>query len=113
MNKKIQEMWDSAHEIPQGEYVPDGTVLVQLDPEEYELTHYVTHVSEYWQGSPESAPVRSVDPLPDMIDTSPLTVHSDDGYIVLVDTYGTRCYDLTKSQAANLARKITEAIDGN
>ena len=114
---KLQEMWDSAHEIPQGVYVPANTVLVQLDPMgpfgEAELTHYVTHVSEYWQGSPESAPVRSVDPLPDPDDTGTLTVHYDDGAIVLVDTDDGGCYDLTKSQAANLVRKITEAIDGH
>lgn len=111
MNKKLQEMWDSAHEIPHGEYVPDGTVLVQLDPEEYELTHYVTHVSEYWQGSPESAPVRSVDPLPDMNDTGSLTVFPSARNTVHFDTDDGGCYDLSMTQAANLARKITEAVD--
>ena len=113
MNKKLQEMWDSAHEIPQGVYVPANTVLVQLDPEECELNFYEAEVSEYWKGSSRHAPVRSVEPLPDPNDTGDLTIHSDDGFIVLVDTYGIRCYDLTKSQAANLARKITEAIDGH
>ena len=115
MNKKLQEMWDSAHEIPQGTYVPEDTVLVQLDPrgpfEEAVLTHYVTPASGYWMGSSVYKQVRSVEPLPDHTDTGTLTVEHADGCIVLVDTYDDRCYDLTKSQARNLVRKITEAID--
>lgn len=117
MNKKLQEMWDSAHEIPQGAYVPENTVLIQLDhtgpSEEAELTYYVTPVSDYWKGSPVRAPVRSVEPLPDHTDTGVLTVRTYEGVISLVDTYEDWCYDLTKSQARNLARKLTEAIDGN
>ena len=117
MNKKLQEMWDAAHEIPQGAYVPEGTVLVQLDPrgpfEEAVLTHYVTPASGYWMGSSVYKQVRSVEPLPDPDNTGLLTVHSDEGSISLVDTYEDWCYDLTKSQARNLARKLTEAIDGD
>lgn len=111
MNKKLQEMWDSAHEIPQGVYVPANTVLVQLDPEEYELNFYEAEVSEYWKGSSRHAPVRSVDPLPDPNDTGSLTVFPGARNSVHFDTDDGGCYDLTKSQAANLARKITEAID--
>ena len=115
MNKKLQEMWDSAYEIPKGSYVPEGTVLVQLDPMgpfgDAELTHYVNHVSEYWQGYPPNAPVRSVDPIPDSNDTGTLTVHYDDGAVVLVGTYDGRYYGLSIDQARNLARKLTEALD--
>lgn len=117
MNKKLQEMWDSAHGIPLRGFVPEGTVLVQLDPTgpsgEPELNYYMAHVSEYWQGSPASAPVRSVEFIEDPADTGTFTVHSDDGVIVLVDTYDDRCYDLSKNQARNLVRIITEAIDGH
>ena len=113
MHKKIQEMWDAAHEIPKGSYIPRDTVLVQLDSENDEISYYMTNSSDYWRGAPKHVPVRSLDPLPDMNDTGTLTVHSSAGYIVLVDTYDDRCYDLTKNQARNLARKLTEAIDGN
>lgn len=113
MHKKIQEMWDAAHEIPKGAYIPGDTVLVQLDIENDEISYYMTHSSDYWRGSPKHAPVRSVDPLPDPNDTDTLTVHSSAGYIVLVDTYDDRCYDLSKNQARNLVRIITEAIDGH
>ena len=117
MNKKLQEMGDSAHEIPKGAYVPEGTVLVQLDPMgpfgEAELVHYVTHDSEYWQGSPQDGPVRSVDPLPDMNDTGAVTVYPSTGDTVHFDTDDGGCYDLTRDQARNLARKITEATDGD
>lgn len=116
MNKKLQEMWDSAHEIPEGAYITEGTVLVQLERgslSDYELNYYEAEASAPWQGSPARNPVRSVDPLPDPADTGTLTVHSDDGFIVLVDTYDDRCYDLSENQARNLARKITEAIDGD
>ena len=113
MHKKIQEMWDAAHEIPKGSYVPRDTVLVQLDSENDEISYYMTNSSDYWRGAPKHVPVRSLDPLPDMNDTGTLTVHSEGGAIVLVDTYDDRCYDLTKNQARNLARKLTEAIDGN
>ena len=117
MNKKLQEMWDAAHEIPEGAYVPENTVLVQLDPTgscgEAELIHYVSYAPEYWQVAPKNAPVRSLEPLPDPDDTGALTVHSGDRFIVLVDTYDYRCYDLTKSQARNLVRMLTEAIDGD
>lgn len=115
MNKKLQEMWDSAYEIPPGAYVPEDTVLVQLDPTgscgEAELIHYVLHAPEYWQEAPKNAPVRSVEPLPDHTDTGTLTVHSDEGFIVLVDTYDDRCYDLSSNQARNLARMLTEATN--
>lgn len=111
MHKKIQEMWDAAHEIPKGSYIPRDTVLVQLDSENDEISYYMTNSSDYWRGSPKHAPVRSLDPLPDMNDTDTLTVHTSAGYIVLVDTYDDRCYDLTKNQARNLARKLTEAVD--
>lgn len=111
MNKKLQEMWAAAYEIPVRAYVPANTVLVQLDPEEHELNYYEAEVSEYWKGSSRHAPVRSADPLPDPADTGTLTVHSDDGVIVLVDTYDDRCYDLSSNQACNLARMLTEAID--
>lgn len=111
MNKKIQEMWDAAHEIPKGAFIPRDTVLVQLDSENDEISYYMTYSSDYWRGAPKHVPVRSVDPLPDPNDTDTLTVHSSAGYIVLVDTYDDRCYDLTKNQARNLARMLTEAID--
>lgn len=114
MNKKLQEMWDSAHEIPKGAYVPEGTVLVHLEPtgpfEEAVLTHYVTGVSDYWQGSPVAVPVRSVDPLPDTDDTGVLSLHTEGERIAVVVGYDARCYTLTKNQARNLARKITEAL---
>ena len=113
MNKKLQEMWDAAYEIPNGAFIPENTVLVQLDLEDHELSYYETEVSDYWKGYPKHAPVRSVEPLPDSDDTGTLTVHSGEGFIVLVDTYDDRCYDLTKSQARNLVRMITEAVDGN
>lgn len=111
MHKKIQELWDAAHEIPKGAYIPRDTVLVQLDSENDEISYYMTNSSDYWRGAPKHVPVRSVDPLPDMNDTGTFTVHSDDGFIVLVDTYDDRCYDLSKNQARNLARKLMEAID--
>lgn len=111
MHKKIQEMWDAAHEIPKGAYIPKDTVLVQLDTEDDEISYYMTYSSDYWMGSPKYAPVRSVDPLPDPNDTDTLTVHSSAGVIVLVDTYDDRCYDLSKNQARNLARMLTEAVD--
>ena len=117
MNEKIQEMWDNAHDIPRGAFVPEGTVLVQLDPMgpfgDAEINYFVTHVSEYWQGSPDSDPVRSAEPLPDPDDTGILTVRSKDGFVLLVDTYEDHGYDLTKDQARNLARKLTEAVDGH
>ena len=116
MNKKLQEMWDSAHEIPNGAYVPENTVLVQLDlhdPTLIELSYYETKVSDYWKGYPKHSPVRSVEPLPDPSDTGVLTVRSEDEEIALVDTYEDWSYELTKSQARNLVRKLTEAIDGH
>lgn len=116
MNEKLQEMWDAAHDIPRGAFVPEGTVLVQLDTPDLsgtELNYYETEVSEFWKGSPMHAPVRSVEPLQDPSDTGILTVHSDEGCIVLVDTYDDRCYDLTENQARNLVRKLMEAIDGD
>lgn len=114
MNEKLQEMWDAAHEIPKGSYIPKDTVLVQLDPENDEINYYMANYSSnYWMGSPKHLPVRSVDPLPDPNDTGILTVHSDDGFIFLIDTDEDRWYDLTKTQARNLVRMITEAIDGH
>lgn len=115
MNEKIQKMWDAAHDIPRDAYVPEGTVLIQMNPVgssgEAELNYYAASVSAFWQGTSSFAPVRSADPLPDPDDTGTITVHSSAGYIVLVDTYDDRCYDLSENQARNLARKITEAID--
>ena len=111
MNKKLQEMWDSAHEIPNGAFIPENTVLVQLDLEDHELSYYETEVSDYWKGYPKHSPVRSVEPLPDPNDTGILTVHSNDRFIFLIDTDEDRWYDLTKTQARNLVRKLTEAID--
>lgn len=114
MNKKLQEMWDIAHDIPNGAFVPENTVLVQLDsndPTLIELSYYETKVSDYWKGYPKHSPVRSVDLLPDPSDTGILTVHSEDGVIVLVDTYDDRSYDLSCDQARNLTRMITEALD--
>ena len=115
MNKKIQEMWDNAHDIPRGAFIPEGTVLIQMNPVgssgEAELNYYAASVSAPWQGTSRTAPVRSADPIPDPDDTGTIAVHSSAGYIVLVDTYDDRCYDLSKNQARNLARKITEAID--
>lgn len=113
MNSKLQEMWDAAHEIPMGTYVPVNTVLVQLDLEDHELSYYEAAVSDYWKGYPKHAPVRSVEPLPDPNDTGVLTVRSEDEEIALVDTYEDWSYELTKSQALNLVRMITEAVDGN
>lgn len=116
MNKKLQEMWDSAHEIPNGAYVPEGTALVNLDlnnPTRIELVFYETKFSEYWEGYPRYSPVRSVEPLPDPSDTGVLMVRSEDEEIALVDTYEDWSYELTKSQARNLVRMITEAVDGN
>lgn len=113
MNKKLQEMWNSAYEITPGTYIPEGTVLVQLDYDGPELNYYEAEVSAPWIGSSKHAPVRTVDPLPDPADTGTFTVHSDDGVIVLVDTYDDRCYDLSRSQAMNLARILTEAINGH
>ena len=113
MNKKLQDMWDSAHEIPKGTYVPEGTALVYLDEDDLstELVFYETDTSAYWPGTASYRQIRSVEPLPDSDDTGTLTVHSGEGFIVLVDTYDDRCYDLTKSQALNLARKLTEATN--
>lgn len=112
MNTKLQEMWDSAHEIPYGTFVPEGTLLVRLDPPD-RLYHYEMSSSAYWRTISDSSPVRTVEPLPDPADTGTLAVHSDDGVIVLVDTYDDRCYDLSRSQAMNLARTLTEAINGH
>ena len=117
MHKKMQEMWDNAHDIPRGAFIPEGTVLVQMNPvgssRESELNYYVASVSAPWQGTSRTAPVRSADPLPDPDDTGALTVHSGAGNTVHLDTHDGGCYDLTESQARNLARKITEALDGN
>lgn len=112
MNKKLQEMWDAAHVIPQGAYVPEGTLLVRLDMEN-RLYHYEVPVSSYWRTVSNSAPVRSVEPLPDPDDTGLLTVHYGEGFLVLVDTYDDRCYNLTENQALNLVRMIKETIDGH
>ena len=116
MNKKIQEMWDNAHDIPRGAFVPEGTVLAQLDPTgpfgEPELNYYVTNTSEYWMGSPDPEPIRSAEPLPDPDDSGVLDVAADsDKVLVYVAFKG--YYALTTDQARNLARKLTEAIDGN
>lgn len=117
MNKKLQEIWDSAHEIPQGAYVPENTVLIQLDhtgpSEEAELTHYVTPVSDYWKGSPVRAPVRSVEPLPDHTDTGVLSIEGTSGDVQIYDMADDHTYDLTDNQVRNIIRKLTEAIDGN
>lgn len=116
MHKKLQEMWDAAHEIPNGAFIPENTALVQLDlhdPTLIELSYYETTVSDYWKGYPKHSPVRSVEPLSDPNDTGIITVRSDEGVISLVDTYEDWCYDLTKTQARNLVRMITEAIDGH
>lgn len=110
MNKKLQEMWDSAHEIPFGSFVPEGTLLVRLDPPD-RLYHYELPSSTYWSSSSESAPVRSVDPLPDPNDTGSLTVFPSARNSVHFDTDDGGCYDLSMTQARNLVRKITEAID--
>ena len=111
MNKKLQEMWDSAHEMPLGAYVPEGTLLVRRDP--VSLSHYEAASSGYWNPISDTAPVRSVDPLPDSEDTGAIIVHSNSENTVHLDTYGGECYYLTESQALNLVRKITEAIDGH
>ena len=111
MHKKPQEMWDSYHEIPREAYVPEGTVLVQLEMGVDELTFYEAEVSHPWMGAPQSAPVRSMEPLLDPNDTGILTVRSKDGFVLLVDTYEDHGYDLTKSQARNLVRKLMEAVD--
>ena len=111
MHKKIQEMWDAAHEIPKGAFIPRDTVLVQLDSENDEISYYMTYSSDYWRGAPKHVPVRSVDPLPDMNDTGTFIARSAGGDIVHIDTDIGRCYDLTKNQARNLARKLMEAVD--
>lgn len=46
-------------------------------------------------------------------DSGAFEVSIDDGTIILVDKYSDYSYDLTQDQARNLARKITEAIDGH
>lgn len=116
MNEKMQEMWDNAHDIPRGAFVPEGTVLAQLDPMgpfgEAEINYFVTHVSEYWMGSPDPEPIRSAEPLPDPDDTGILDVEAT-STAVLVRVEHTGYYSLTEDQARNLARKLTEAIDGN
>ena len=110
MHKDIQEMWDAAHEIPKGAYIPRDTVLVQLDSENDEISYYMTNSSDYWRGAPKHVPVRSLDPLPDVNDTGVLSLHTDGERIEVVVEYDDRCYTLTKNQARNLARKITEAL---
>lgn len=114
MNKKLQEMWDAAHEIPKGAFIPENTVLVQLDPmgpsEEAVLTHYVTSVSDYWQGSPVRAPVRSVEPLPDPDDTGVLSIEGTSGDVQIYDMADDHTYDLTDNQVRNIIRKLTEAL---
>lgn len=117
MNKKLQEMWDSAHEIPKGAYVPEGTVLIQKNPVgssgEAELNYYAASVSAPWQGTSRTAPVRSADPLPDPDDTGAFTVHPGAENTVHLDTNDGGCYDLSSNQARNLVRILREAIDGD
>lgn len=112
MNKKLQEMWDSAHEIPFGAFVSEGTPLVRFDHPD-RLYFYSAARSFYWNTVSDTAPVRSLDPLPDMDDTGTITVHLDGERIAVVVEYDARCYTLSRNQARNLARKITEAIDGH
>lgn len=115
MNKKLQDMWDSAHEILKGAFVPKHTALVYLDEDDLstELVFYETDTSAYWPGTSSYRQIRSVEPLPDSDDTGLLAVRSYEGLISLVDTYEDWSYDLSRDQARNLVRKLTEAIDGN
>ena len=96
---------------PQGSIHSEDTVLVQLDLEDDELGYYAVAASAPWMGSPKSAPVRSVDPLPDTDDTGVLSLRTDGERIAVVVEYDDRCYTLSRSQARNLARKLTEATD--
>lgn len=113
---KIDEIWENAHEIPEGALIPEGTELVQReDPYEDgdELTIYKATATALWEGAPKHAPVRSVEPLPDSDDTGTLEFYGDGGHIALEGLHCGFTHYLSISQARNLARKITEAVDGH
>lgn len=116
MNEKLQELWDNAHEIPNGAFIPENTVLVQLDlndPTLIELNYYETTVSDYWKGYPKHSPVRTVEPLPDPNDTGVLSIEGTSGDVQIYDMADDHTYDLTDNQVRNIIRKLTEAIDGH
>lgn len=112
---KMDEIWDSAYEIPEGAIVPEGTELVQREAqygEEFdELNIYKASVTAPWPWSPKNAPVRSIEPLPDPDDTGALRFYGDGGHIILEGVHCGHGHSLSIAQARNLARKITEAID--
>lgn len=114
---KIDEIWDSAHEIPDGAIVPAGTELIQREAqygEEFdELSIYRASVTGPWDGAPKLAPVRSIEPLPDPDDMGSLRFHAGVGHIVLEGVNCGYCHNLSTTQARNLVQKITEAIDGH
>lgn len=112
MHKKLQEMWDSAHEIPKGAYIPKDTLLVQLDLEDDEISYYMENYSNYWKGAPKDAPVRSVEPLPDPNDTGTLGFQllSDDKIDIRTRSRGVFT-TFTRTQARNFAHQLLEALD--
>ena len=117
---KAQEIWDSAHPVKIGQTLKPGTEFVRVDNRDHygwvkEVSIHTVRKDELLEITDDYAVqfFRTVDPLPDPDDTGTLTVHSDAGVIVLVDTYDDRCYDLSENQARNLARKLTEALDGH
>ena len=114
-----QKIWDDAYPVKMGQILKPGTEYVRVDNRDHygwvkEVSIHTVRKDELVEITDDYAVrfFRTVDPLPDPDDTGTLTVHSSAGYIVLVDTYDDRCYDLTKDQAHNLARKLTEALDG-
>lgn len=108
----MNTIWDNAHEIPEGAYIPEGTELVQYDKPDDSLTVYKAFTEGPWMGSPPHAPVRSTAPISDPDDTGSITVQdsSTDGFVCLYAKTGRTFVYLTTPQALNLTRKITEAL---
>ena len=113
-----RRLWDAAHTVPAGTTLSAGTEVMEAES----LTSYL--------GNPEQVRIytlnsdflvthalvpfiRSLRDLPDPEDTGPLEFHQDEDDIVLEGVHCGYSHILSTTQARNLARMITEAIDGH
>lgn len=108
-----ETIWEESYEIPEGAYIPEGTELVQYDKPDDSLTVYTASIEGPWMGSPPHAPVRSTEPIPDFNDTGCADFNlgaSGDVYINVRNRYSSLSVPLTKVQARNFVRKLSEVL---
>ena len=108
MTTDIEQIWNTYHEIPLGSYIDENTILIQFERHEQELHMYTALEAGPFTGAPYSAPVRSLERLPDPDDTGDITVavYNRPAGKISVTVEGCGDTVLTRNQARNLARSL-------